>query len=155
METVEGKLQEERMTIEEVSTLPIRNGNLPQASYEVWTTSKFCKYLTYKEWKQIRFTNFHSFWKTNVSTLPIRNITQPVFWYICWVFPYSHKKDSSTVSDTAAFLHCLYFIFFSDTVYLFIYSSNIYSKSFLTFIFYILTFQFIYIIFRNGVSLIW
>ena len=68
---------------------------------------------------------------------------------------FSQKKDSSTVSDTAAFLHCLYFIFFSDTVYLFIYYSEIYSKSLLTVILYSLTFQIIYIIFiGNFCSLI-
>ena len=84
----------------------------------VWSDHLRCKYLTYKECNPIG-----------------------ILIYLLGFTLFSQKKDSSTVSDTAAFLHSLYFIFFSDTVYLFIYYSEIYSKSFLTVILYNLTFK--------------
>ena len=52
-----------------VSTLPIRNGNTTSLFFFIRTP---CKYLTYKEWKQIIFLILDPFW-VKVSTLPIRN----------------------------------------------------------------------------------
>ena len=85
---------------QEVSTLPIRNGNtfvtVPSglcfsskyltykewklalhASRSLWIVS--CKYLTYKEWKQSQVPPEDSFVRS-VSTLPIRNTPSYLGW---------------------------------------------------------------------------
>ena len=54
-----------------VSTLPIRNGNSKCAS--ALAPSNFtCKYLTYKEWKQLILVGFNLQF-CSMTTLPIRN----------------------------------------------------------------------------------
>ena len=138
-------------TWDRVSTLPIRNGNERSS-----TTCHLSGAILRVSTLPIRNGNFAQTVVLIIAILCVpylQGIQPNRYFYISVGFYLTFKqKNSSTISDTTAFLYCLYFIFFSDTVYLFIYFSNVYSKSFLTFIFYILTFQIIYIIFRRVVS---
>ena len=72
-----------------------------------------CEYLTYKEWKHyIQCKSGKEFATKGVSPFPIRNETQPVFWYICWFYlTFKQQKNSSTILDTTAFYSSSIFYF--------------------------------------------